>query len=105
MSQCRAITEHMHTSGAVDPGADGNVNYDEPAIAEITIEETDYRVDSGKQGTALCVSTRPSGSWDWHFDGEVRFDGRDLRSKTLSREVRMQLALALRDAAEALSTD
>ncbi|MEN9578987.1 MAG: hypothetical protein RJA70_1996 [Pseudomonadota bacterium] len=80
------------------------INYESDAIIEIVIDCLQYRVDAGKQGTALCVSTRLKGGWDWEYAAEVRFDGRDVRSKTLDREVRAQLGkalqLALREQAE-----
>ncbi len=50
------------------------INYDSPPLVEVEIEGTDFRLDAGKQGTALCISTRPSGSWDWSFGGEARWD-------------------------------
>ncbi len=81
------------------------VNYDEDALVQLVIEELEYRVDAGKQGTALCVSTRVEGAWDWQFVGEIRFDGRDVRSKTLDRSVREHLSRALREAAEAMGGD
>jgi hypothetical protein len=80
------------------------VNYEEPAVAEVVIGELEYRIDAGKQGTALCVSTRVPGAWDWSYLDEVRFDGTDVRSKKLERSVREELTRALR-AAIADSTD
>lgn len=75
---------------------DGPVNYDEPGLLEIEIDEDLYRLDAGKQGTALCLSVRPSGSWRWGYLGEIRWDGRDLRSRALSRQLLEKLSRALR---------
>jgi hypothetical protein len=73
------------------------INYDSPALLEVEIEGVDYRLDSGKQGTALCISTRPSGSWDWTFGGEARWDG-DLRSKAFERRTLGVLGKAFKQA-------
>ena len=82
--------------------ADLGVNYDSSPVAETAIEGTEYRIDAGKQGTAICVSTRPSGSWDWSFLCEARWDGSELRAKTLERGVRLQLSRALSGAMQDL---
>src|SRR5882724_9783201 len=87
-------TEHM-SSLPTDP-----VNYDSPAILEVAIEGTDYRMDSGKQGTALCISTRPTGTWDWSFGGEARWDVNYLRSKAFDRRTLEQLSRAFAQALE-----
>lgn len=75
------------------------VNYDSESIVEVTIDEIDYRVDSGKDGTALCVSCRPSGSWDWTFAGEAKWDLTMLRCKSLHRSICEQISGALREVA------
>jgi hypothetical protein len=62
---------------------------------EVEIGDTEYRVDAGKQGTALCISTRAAGSWDWSFGGEARWDIRTLRSKAFARSVLEPLSAAL----------
>jgi hypothetical protein len=87
-------------SEAVSSTDNGPVNYESEAIVELTIEELEYRVDAGKQGTALCVSTRAPGGWDWQYCAEVRFDGRDVSSKVLDRQVRVRLGKALQQALE-----
>jgi hypothetical protein len=74
------------------------VNYDSTPVAETAIDGTEYRIDTGKAGTAICVSTRPAGSWDWSFVCEARWDGSELRSKELERSVRTQLSRALTSA-------
>ncbi len=76
------------------------VNYDSPALVEVEIDGTDYRMDSGKQGTALCISTRPSGTWDWTFGGEARWDVNYLRSKAFDRRTLEQLSRAFAQALE-----
>jgi len=74
---------------------EGGVNYDSSPVAETAIDGTEYRIDAGKQGTAICVSTRPAGSWDWSFLCEARWDGSELRAKSLERAIRTQLSRAL----------
>jgi hypothetical protein len=78
------------------------VNYEGVALVELEIEGVDYRLDAGKQGTALCVSTRPHGTHDWEFLSEARWDGRDLRTRALERGVATQLSHALAQAIELL---
>ena len=75
------------------------VNYDSPPLVEVQIDGTDYRLDGGKQGTALCISTRATGTWDWTFGGEARWDG-DLRSKAFERRTLGTLAKAFKLALE-----
>jgi hypothetical protein len=77
---------------------DSGVNYECSPVAEAAIDGTEYRIDAGKQGTAICVSTRAAGSWDWAFLCEARWDGSELRAKVLERGVRLQLARALSSA-------
>jgi hypothetical protein len=77
---------------------EGSVNYEESPVAETAIEGTEYRIDAGKQGTAICVSTRAAGSWDWSFLCEARWDGSELRAKSLERAIRVQLSGALKSA-------
>lgn len=75
------------------------VNYDSDPILEVDLEGIDYRLDPGKQGTALCVSMKDSGSWDWEFVGEAKWDATSLRCKELPRPIRESLAQALRQLA------
>jgi len=75
--------------------ASSPVNYESPPLVELEIGDTEYRVDGGKQGTALCISTRKAGSWDWSFGGEARWDIRSLRSKSFERAVLEPLSAAL----------
>jgi hypothetical protein len=74
---------------------DSGVNYDSGAVAETIIDGTEYRIDAGKQGTAICVSTRTQGTWVWSFVCEARWDGSELRAKALERGIRTQLSRAL----------
>jgi hypothetical protein len=78
------------------------VNYDSGPVLELAIADVDYRVDAGKHGTALCISTRASGTWDWSFLGEARWDGSELRMRSLDRDIRIELSRALVQALESL---
>ena len=76
------------------------VNYESAPLVECEIEGTDYRLDAGKQGTALCISTRAAGSWDWSFGGEARWDVGSLRCKAFERRTLDQLSRAFKVALE-----
>lgn len=82
------------------PLDDGTVNYEESPLIELEIEGTDYRLDAGRAGTALCISTRPSGSWSWVFRGEARWQAKVLRCKAFDRDVLTELSRALAAAAD-----
>ncbi|HEY3497557.1 MAG TPA: hypothetical protein VGK73_22825 [Polyangiaceae bacterium] len=71
------------------------MNYDCPALAEVTVDATDYRIDVGKQGTAFSISSRPTGTWDWSFGGEARWDGSQLRCRAFERAILTELSRAL----------
>lgn len=73
------------------------VNYESEPVLEVELDGVDYRLDPGKQGTALCISKKESGSWDWAFVGEAKWDATSLRCKELERPVRESLAKALRE--------
>jgi|1185.fasta_scaffold1050886_2 hypothetical protein len=75
--------------------AEGAVNFDEAALVELELDGTDYRMDSGRAGTALCISTRPSGTWSWTFRGEARWQANVLRCKVFDRSVLTRLSQAL----------
>lgn len=84
-----------------DPGSsDGSINYDSTPLVETEVDGVQYRLDAGKQGTALCISTRSPGSYDWQFLSEAKWDGRDMRVKSLDRSILQPLSLALRAAME-----
>jgi hypothetical protein len=87
----------------MNSSATEGVNYESAALVEVEIEGTDYRLDAGKQGTALCISTRVSGSWDWSFGGEARWDVGSLRCKAFERRTLDQLSLAFKAALESAS--
>ncbi len=74
-----------------------SVNYDSDPVLEVELEGVDYRIDAGKQGTALCISTRPAGTWDWQFVAEAKWDNLSLRCKDLPRPTRDQLGCALKN--------
>lgn len=82
--------------------AESPVNFEESALVELEIEGTDYRIDSGRAGTALCISTRVSGSWGWQFRGEARWQANVLRCKSFDRPVLTELGQALAAAAAAV---
>lgn len=71
------------------------VEYDSPALVELSHGELDYRIDVGKQGTALCISTRATGTWDWSFGGEARWENRRLRARSIERDALDVLGKAL----------
>jgi len=81
--------------------ADGAVNFDEAALIELELDGTDYRLDSGRAGTALCISTRPSGTWSWAFRGEARWQNNVLRCKAFDRSVLQRLSQALAEVSSA----
>ncbi len=83
------------------PAADGSVNYDEAGLVEVELDQVLYRLDAGKQGTALCISTRAGDSWRWRFHGEARWDGRTLRSKAFDRRLLDRLSKELQQASSA----
>src|SRR5690242_17355535 len=84
-------------SAAEGDAPEGAVNYDEPALVEVELDEVDYRLDSGRAGTALCISTRPSGTYSWTFRGEARWQANVLRCKAFDRTVLTRLTQALKE--------
>jgi len=87
--------ETVAESSADAAAAEGAVNFDEAALVELELDGTEYRMDSGRAGTALCISTRPSGTWNWTFRGEARWQSNVLRCKAFDRSVLTQLSRAL----------
>ena len=75
-------------------------NYDEPGIIEHDIDGLTYRIDSGKQGTRLALSTRPIDTWDWTFVAEMKWDGRLFNCKPLDFETRKELSQVFKAALE-----
>ena len=90
----------MRYTEQMDSSETAGVNYDSAPLVELEIEGMDYRLDAGKQGTALCISTRPAGSWDWSFGGEARWDVGSLRCKSFERRTLDQLSRAFKEALE-----
>jgi hypothetical protein len=84
------------SAGGADEGA---VNFDDAALLELELDGMDYRLDAGRAGTALCISTRPSGTWSWTFRGEARWQANVLRCKAFDRTVLLRLAEALAEVA------
>ncbi len=75
-----------------------SVNYDSDPILQVEHEGVEYRLDAGKQGTALCISTREPGTWNWSYGGEARWDASSLRCKAFERRTLEQLSRELRQA-------
>ncbi|MBI3200172.1 MAG: hypothetical protein HYZ29_01440 [Myxococcales bacterium] len=74
--------------------AAASVNHDETPIVELEIEGVDYRIDTGF-GSALAISSRACGTWDWAVLAEGRWDGVRLRAKPLDRPLVAVLERAL----------
>jgi len=99
-----SLDEVDGASSAEFEAGDAPVNYEEAAVLELEIEGTDYRLDVGRAGTALCISTRPSGSWAWVFRGEAKWQNGVLRCKAFDRQVLSQLSTGLAEAASSSSS-
>jgi hypothetical protein len=91
--------EHM---SSLTPAVEITVSYDAPPLVEVTLDGTDFRIDPGKQGTAVSISTRPTGTWDWSFGGEARWDGSQLRCRAFERRVLLELSSAFANAVREL---
>ena len=94
-----ASNEPIGSSSSDEAAGESPVNYEEAALLELEIDGTDYRIDVGRAGTALCISTRPSGSWSWVFRGEAKWQVSQLRCRALDRDVLTRLSRALAEAA------
>jgi hypothetical protein len=90
-----SVSEVSAAAGSGRPEGDGAINYDEAAVVELELDGTDYRLDSGRAGTALCISTRATGTWGWEFRGEARWQNNVLRCKAFDRSVLSELSKAL----------
>ena len=86
----------MQDSGTKTLSAD-EVNYEEPPIVCLAVDGVEYRIDAG-HGSAVALSQRQQGAWDWLPMAEGRWDGSRLRAKCLTHEVNEALAKALRAA-------
>jgi hypothetical protein len=73
---------------------DGCVNYDDAPLVQLEVAEMTYRLDAG-HGSVVAVSRRATGSWDWSFLTEARWDGSRLRSKALDFELSNALGRAI----------
>lgn len=80
----------MEQSGTKDVSVE-SVNYEEPALGELQLDGVDYRLDPGR-GSAVAVSQRRSGSWDWTPVTEGRWDGSRLHAKSLDHKLVTALA-------------
>jgi hypothetical protein len=83
----------MHEAVIKELSADG-VSYEEAPIVALDVEGIEYRVDTG-HGSAVAISQRQHGSWDWTPVTEGNWDGSRLRAKCLSLQVRTALGEAL----------
>lgn len=86
----------MHVTVTKELSADG-VNYEEAPIVTLEVDGTEYRIDTG-QGSAVAISQRQQGTWDWTPVTEGSWDGSRLRAKRLDHQVNTALADALKAA-------
>jgi len=70
------------------------VNYDDSPIAEAEVDGVEYRLDAG-HGSAVAISSREAGTWNWAPVCEGRWDGIQLKAKGLAFPLREQLGRAL----------
>lgn len=83
----------MHVTVIKELSADG-VNYDQDPIVLLAVDGVEYRVDTG-HGSAVAVSQRAPGTWDWAPLTAGSWDGSRLRAKGLGHHVNTALAEAL----------
>jgi hypothetical protein len=83
----------MHNTVIKELSVEG-VNYEEAPIVTLEVEGIEYRVDTG-QGSAVAISRRQQGSWDWTPVTAGSWDGSRLRAKCLGHQVNTALAGAL----------
>jgi hypothetical protein len=74
-----------------------SVNYEEAPLAMLEVDGVEYRVDVG-HGSAVAVSHRTPGTWDWSLVTEGRWDGYRLKAKSLKHTVLEALAVVLGNA-------
>ena len=72
----------------------GEVNYEETPIVTLEVDGIEYRIDTG-HGSAVAISQRQQGTWDWTPVTEGSWDGSRLRAKCLNHVVNTALAEAL----------
>jgi len=75
-----------------NPGS--SVNYDEAPLVQHQVDGVVFRIDAG-HGSAVAVSSRPEGGWDWQWVAEGKWDGSRLRVKGLGHPVSSSLERAL----------
>ena len=83
----------METTGDVFPNAD-SVSYEASPVAEVEIEDVQYRVDAGL-GSAVAISRREAGAFTWAPVAQGKWDGVRLRVKSLGHPVTAALERAL----------
>lgn len=96
MNRGRAVPKPQRP---VEPEAP-TINYDDSGLLEHAVGDTEYRLDVGKQGTALALSSRPVDTWDWSYVAELKWDGRSLSGRALRYETLQVLSRALLEAME-----
>ena len=60
----------------------------------LDVDGIEYRIDTG-HGSAVAISQRQQGTWDWTPVTEGRWDGSRLHAKCLDHQVNVALAEAL----------
>jgi hypothetical protein len=76
--------------------ADG-VSFEEAPIASLEVDGVEYRIDTG-HGSAVAISQRAPGTWDWLPVTEGRWDGHRLKAKGFDHAVIAALTEALGNA-------
>ena len=74
-----------------------SVSYDGAPVAQIEVDGVSYRVDAGR-GSAVAISRRHEGSWEWTLLLEGKWDGVRLKAKGIDRDVVIALERALAEA-------
>ncbi|HVU03031.1 MAG TPA: hypothetical protein VHE30_14825 [Polyangiaceae bacterium] len=80
-----------------DESLNGAVSYEGAPIAEVEHEGLEYRIDPGR-GSAVAISRREAGTFQWAFVMEGRWDGVQLKAKGLGYPVVSALSSALSQA-------
>jgi hypothetical protein len=73
------------------------VSYDSPPVAEVQVDELEYRVDAGL-GSIVAISHRVAGTSTWAPITQGKWDGVRLRAKALEHPVVALLERALSQA-------
>jgi hypothetical protein len=72
-----------------------SVSYEAAPVAEIQLDETDYRVDAGL-GSAVAISSRETGTSTWSPVAHGKWDGLRLKARSLDHPVVSALERALK---------